>query len=802
VARREFSELSTDEALLVYPAGPFATDADQLASQIQDFCGDVTTAGGGASRVRRCGRTMATGSIGTLQRFGCGEDGCKFKLRYEFTYSGWGLYDGNPCHNDHELEQEARRMALSAPARKIPDDFYWLGRLLAKSGLPAKTIQQVFKTRAKEEGIEYGALYPDVYNAFVRGDSTLDATGLVTMLRAREYREGLLHFIEVDEENCITRTFVEVDGARKIWGTDRINYRLGNVLMFDATFGTNQYGLKLSLFLTVDEDGSSRVLAYLVHAEESAADVYWALRCFHAVFKIPPASFMTDSGPGILLAASWFIAVGQEWDLVAHILCIFHLDKNFYGHIHSLFASNTEGWRTVHDKFWLISKRADWSAETLNAKFLEMRTYVAKHGKGKSSTKTNALAWLDDLERRMPQFAAHFTWHHFTAGCHATSRIEGTIGSLKRTVGANCKLTELHERMEDFHISSEAQGNARRERLRLKHNLSTAVRDHLPIWLSSVKDFVSAFAFQHLQVQASMSMGYGVDMAVSDEGGRVLKIMHDYRQPVFKVTPNRVDSIEPPDLNDDGSTKCYECDGDDGLLEFHNFHFTCFDYCTCDHLECHGVPCRHILAVRSKWHNSFEAGVCKPLLSLFNVRYRVKFDLPLYAEGHSEFLNRAALGRDVCYHSFCTALNQVGFEPRDINYDTDFTVRAYGGWHVAIKYGRKPTSGNWHIGTITLDRETPELLEDLGPLQIDDNECELFFQFSDKTYARFTLGADCLLPASAIANDQQHPQFSWMLLQRQSLSNDTGDEINNPRSSRGHGRPQSKRLRPHSGPTS
>ena len=47
------------------------------------------------------------------------------------------------------------------------------------------------------------------------------------------------------------------------------------------------------------------------------------------------------------------------WSKTLHLLCIFHLWKNFYKHIKPLFVSEQEKWREAAYMWWLIAKEND-----------------------------------------------------------------------------------------------------------------------------------------------------------------------------------------------------------------------------------------------------------------------------------------------------------------------------------------------------------------------------------------------------------------------------------------------------------
>ena len=285
--------------------------------------------------------------------------------------------------------------------------------------------------------------YDDVYNKFCRQNAATrlkDATSFVQCLAQRQLETGLQYFVESDGDCRIDKVWVQCAGSHKVWG---VGGAWENVLLFDPTFGINCYGMKLSMFVTVDKDGASKILAFLVHHSEDYEDVYFGLMAFHQVFETSPTTFFTDSGAGILKAVDKMTSIGRPWHKTEHLLCVYHIDQNFYTHIHPLFNSNSQGWHEVHNLFWRIAKSAgDDLQVTVNDLCNTLRHKIAQNGSGK--TKQTALAWFDDvLMSRIEKWAGCFTWQYFSAGVHATQRSESMNAAVKAWVVANSNLSQL-----------------------------------------------------------------------------------------------------------------------------------------------------------------------------------------------------------------------------------------------------------------------------------------------------------------------------------------------------------------------
>ena len=184
-----------------------------------------------------------------------------------------------------------------------------------------------------------------------------------------------------------------------------------NMVLFDATHGTNNMRLKLAPFVTISPHGQSVILAFVLIDTESIEDVEWALRSFHEVFKTAPAVFMTDSAQSIATAFERLQKSGI-WALTIHLLCVFHLSKNFFDHI-SKVVKDRPSFHSLTNIFWDLAKETDlnsvetWDEEwdTFVQKFTDAADSTSSEGYGK------ALLWLKGLGElnKAEKFAYRFT---------------------------------------------------------------------------------------------------------------------------------------------------------------------------------------------------------------------------------------------------------------------------------------------------------------------------------------------------------------------------------------------------------
>jgi transposase-like protein len=81
----------------------------------------------------------------------------------------------------------------------------------------------------------------------------------------------------------------------------------------------------------VDETGKTQVLAVSVLLHEDTESFSWIFGCFSEAFQSQPVAAFTDSD------AAMAAAIQEAWPNTVHLLCTFHLFKNFHEHIRQHF---------------------------------------------------------------------------------------------------------------------------------------------------------------------------------------------------------------------------------------------------------------------------------------------------------------------------------------------------------------------------------------------------------------------------------------------------------------------------------
>jgi transposase-like protein len=125
------------------------------------------------------------------------------------------------------------------------------------------------------------------------------------------------------------------------------------VLLYDTKHGTNRYGVKLGCLTSFDQTGKTQVLAASLILHEDEESFTWVFKCFSESFQRPPVVVFTDSD----LAMDK--AIPLAWPEAVHLLCTFHLFKNFFENMRPLFVNRKDDWQVAASLWWKLCKTSD-----------------------------------------------------------------------------------------------------------------------------------------------------------------------------------------------------------------------------------------------------------------------------------------------------------------------------------------------------------------------------------------------------------------------------------------------------------
>ena len=310
----------------------------------------------------------------------------------------------------------------------------------------------------------------------------------------------------MDANGSLDRCFIQLDGSIEEWALGGSE----NVLLFDPTHGTNRHRLKLAAFVTVAPSGQTVILAICLLEHEDEITFEWLFNCFQRVFRVPPLAFFTDGD--VAMDQAFQKMKAGAWALVIHLLCVYHLSKNVFQHLHPLFSTDQRAWREVFTLFWQTAKNSDESfeGEGFEAAIQQMKDLVSAAGAEVPTKRDAALAWVGRLAERRGMWAACHVWQYRTWGVFSTQRAEMLQNVMKRTLRANSELCKLVPVLIDM--------NNKRRDLRAVDDIRKTLKmgvvaGSLPPFLQSLigtvaKPNLTGFAMDLLLGQYKQAMSY------------------------------------------------------------------------------------------------------------------------------------------------------------------------------------------------------------------------------------------------------------------------------------------------------
>jgi MULE transposase domain len=433
-----------------FPLGPFPT-RDTLFNECQNWAADPNVCDGAFGLVKSTTR-KATSRRGPTGNFHCNCKGkaqqstsnadvartnqvtiksdCPFALTYEQTKEGWiingcsqphlavakekSVHCGSVMIHNHPLSTTRSEMNINPMLRTIPPALEEKATTLHKAGLGPARIYHCLVDECLSEKIEISFTLADLKNKFATSKQTLslDCTNLLEHLTARREKDSDLGFaIGHDSEGRLDRIFFLLQNWRNLWMDGG-----GKVVLYDTKHGTNQYGMKLGCFSLVDCTGMTRVIAASFVLSESTEMFSWVFGQFTNLVGNGPQTIFTDSD------AAMALAINTTWPSTTHLLCIFHLWKNFFEHISGLFKGQREIWREVANMFWRLAKTSETSLQgSFDTDFnVLVRAIDDVLSNASEKTKNGMHKWLDSLRSRKQSWVACYTWQHCTYRIHST----------------------------------------------------------------------------------------------------------------------------------------------------------------------------------------------------------------------------------------------------------------------------------------------------------------------------------------------------------------------------------------------
>ena len=238
----------------------------------------------------------------------------------------------------------------------------------------------------------------------------------------------------MNSEGSLDKVFWILIGSIEQWAVNPNN----QPVFYDTSHGTklttNKYGLKFGAFTSIDMNGQTIILpACSLLNKETEESFSWIFNEFVTAFRTPPYVIFTDGDPGMS------VSIRNVLPTTKHLLCTYHLSKNLTTHIKPLFCNRDEqhsvNWKNFCELWWHICKKQDGNSYS-NFEFewnqlIKMVDSIKGDAQVIGKGYDAASKWLETLYQRRKQWAARWTWCHFTLGAHSTQRAESVHATIK-----------------------------------------------------------------------------------------------------------------------------------------------------------------------------------------------------------------------------------------------------------------------------------------------------------------------------------------------------------------------------------
>ena len=187
--------------------------------------------------------------------------------------------------------------------------------------------------------------------------------------------------------------------------------------------------MALSLFVGVDNNFKTRVLAQALTKYETLADYNWILQCtLEATSNLSPVVLFTDGDPAMISA------VQMTYPQTRHLLCIYHIAENvkkkakskLHGEMVNNFIGDFHHMRNSYTQCQFETRYKE-----MLTKYEPCRTYLE-----------------NKLYPSRESWARYSTGKIFTAGVESTQRVESINGVLKKHLDRGTLLKELVREVE------------------------------------------------------------------------------------------------------------------------------------------------------------------------------------------------------------------------------------------------------------------------------------------------------------------------------------------------------------------
>jgi hypothetical protein len=307
-------------------------------------------------KIIRVTQRNESGKKGPTQSFRCNFYGkpssarskkcnCKFQIHLEKKSKGivvskmgaecLRIFNLTNCwHGNLHEGFKVREQIDNSSNFNIPQNILDEIHVLLKTNMAPKDMYWFAIRQCRNIQLPVNFTYDDFYNKYCRDYKPMmqresdDVLSLLDLLRQWVTKDQKRVFYTGYDNDChLNKIFVCMDQKHSIFTV------VGKkVVLFDTKYRNNRYGLALGCFVTIDEFGNTHVIAASLVESESKEFFSWVFTKFKECFGTVPKVIITDGD------TTMADVIAKLWPETTHLLCAWHIFKNFYEHIHRYFC--------------------------------------------------------------------------------------------------------------------------------------------------------------------------------------------------------------------------------------------------------------------------------------------------------------------------------------------------------------------------------------------------------------------------------------------------------------------------------
>ncbi|KAJ3672365.1 hypothetical protein LUZ60_007086 [Juncus effusus] len=350
---------------------------------------------------------------------------CKAHMKINICKKGvYTITSFDPKHK-HILATPSKRRFLKSH-KVMNDSQKAIADVAESAGLKPKQIYDFMAKQAR--GRKHLTFLPDDYKNYLRSKrmhamALGDAGAIMQYLQTRVKEDPSFYYaLQVDEDDLITNIF---------WADGRslLDYDcFGDVICFDSTYKTNEYGRPFAPFVGVNHHKQTVVFGAGLLYDEKISSFEWLFQTFmHAVGGKAPRVILTDQD------AAMSRAIANVWPNTTHRLCVWHMYQNAAKHLSHVF----NGSKSFERDFSNCVYDCDDEEEFLEAWNDMIEKYELSQNK-----------WLTELFEIRKKWALVYGRQVFCADMKSTQRSESFNSIIKRYLRPTQRLLDFFNHYE------------------------------------------------------------------------------------------------------------------------------------------------------------------------------------------------------------------------------------------------------------------------------------------------------------------------------------------------------------------